>query len=242
MNIQTMFTIDQATRDESVKKLLADSQPNADFYLLLILATLIVVPGLLLNNVSVVIGGMVVAPLLSPILSFGMGIVTADFKLIRRSSKTIMAAVLLAVAAGLIMSLFNSGQGLNAEITSRSSVSVAYLVVAIASGAAASFALIKPAISAAITGIAVSVALLPPIAVIGIGLSLGAWSLAAQAFALFAVNFIGIVFSSLVIFSLYGFSRAQRTVEKKLVKEEKELKQEQKQMKQQKQQEEQDSA
>ncbi len=231
MSLQSLFAVDSAARTAFAEKLIEDSAPNTDFYLLLVLSILIVVPGLLLNNVAVVIGGMVVAPLLSPILSFGMGVVTADFRLLRRATRTIVFAVLLAILAGFIMSLFSTGHELNAEITSRSSMSIAYLVVAIASGAAASFAIIKPTLSATITGIAVSVSLLPPIAVVGIGLAFGDWSLAVQALALFSVNFVGIVFSSIIIFSLSGFSRQKRAVEKKLVKEEKQLQQQQKQHK-----------
>lgn len=207
-------------RKAAIDRMLEGSSPTAEFFLLLALATAIVVPGLLVDNASVIIGGMLVAPLLLPILSLALGVALADFRLIRRSLVTIGMASALVVGASVAMSLFHPGRSLNAEILSRSEVSLTYLIIAIASGAAASFAFARPNLSAALPGVAVAVALLPPLSAGGVALSLGAVGVFIGTLSLFAVNLLGIVLSALVVFSLFGFYPARREAELRLKEEE----------------------
>lgn len=218
-----LFTLTVGERKEAVDDLIDASAPNGDFFLLLVLSVVIVVSGLLINNVAVIIGGMVVAPLLSPILGMAMGVVLADFKLIRRSSRTMVISALLVFAFSIVMTLFYPSRGLNSEIMSRSTASLAHLIIAIASGIAASFALAKPRISATLPGIAVSVALLPPLAVTGVGVAFVNWELMIGSLTLFLVNFIGIVLASTVVFSLHGFYPVRKQAEVLLKQEEKEI-------------------
>lgn len=210
-------------RKAAIDRLLEDSSPNASFFLQLAMATAIVVPGLMINNPAVIIGGMLVAPLLSPILSLALGVSLADFKLIRRALITIVFSAVLVVGAAVLMSLFNPARSLNSEILSRADASLAYLIIAVASGAAAAFAFARPNLSAALPGIAVSVALLPPLSAGGVALSLGALDVFIGAVSLFIVNLIGIVLASLVVFSLFGFYPVRKEAAVKLKEQEREI-------------------
>lgn len=207
-------------RKESVDKLIDSSEPNAEFFLMLVLSTAIIVPGLLLGNESVIIGGMVVAPLLAPILSLSLGVVISDFKLIARSVRTMVMAAVTIIVFSFVIGLFYDGAVVNEVIMSRTRVSLAYLLIAIASGTAAAFALAKPNLSPTLPGVAVAVALLPPLAVTGIGFSFLNWRLVTGGLELFLVNLVGMQFAALVVYSLMGYYPARRQVDKKLEDEE----------------------
>ncbi len=219
MNKPEIFAISQCDRKKAIDDLIEQSSPKFGFFLLLTLSILIVVPGLFLDNAAIIIGAMVVAPLLSSILSLALGVTIADFNLIIRSFRTLLIAVAITTMASFIMSLFYHGALMNEEILSRSLPSLSYLIVAIASGIAASFALVRPNMSATLPGIAVSVSLLPAIAVTGIGIGFGDLHIVTGSLALFGLNLLGIVFSSIVIFSLFGFFVARKESEKKLEEE-----------------------
>lgn len=214
-----LFRLTIEDRKKSIDNLIESSSPNSDFFLMLILSTAIVVPGLLIDNASVIIGGMVVAPMLAPILTLALGITLSDFKLIRRSAVTILLSMLTVILIALLMGLFKHGASLGQEVFSRAEVSLAYLLISIASGAAAAFALSKPNLSAALPGVAVSVALLPPLAVTGIGLSSANLVLVTGSLALFFVNLIGMQFAALVVYSLMGLYPVRAQVGEKLQKE-----------------------
>ncbi len=220
MDKPKFFDLDYKARQDVIVSLMDSSRPKGEFYLLLSLSIVIVATGLLMNNAPAIIGGMVVAPLLSPILSLAMGVVLADFHIIRRSVQTILYALLLTVGFSLLISLFYADKQMNGEILGRSYASLGHLTIAIASGVAAAFALALPNISNTITGIAVSVSLLPPLAVAGIGIGFADWRIIAGSLVLFIINLVGIVISATIVFSLYGFYPLRNKAEKELSKEE----------------------
>ena len=90
-----IFSVDSAERRQVVEKLIEESSPRRSFFMMVILSTALATLGLLIDNIPVVIGAMLVAPLLSPVLCTGMGIVIFDFKLIRRSFIAIIKAIFL---------------------------------------------------------------------------------------------------------------------------------------------------
>lgn len=144
----------------------------------------------------------------------------SDIKLISRSFYTILKSVAFgAIAAALVTLLFSSQfTEITPEITSRIQPTLPYVVIAIIAGLAGSFALVKPQLSETLPGIAISVALIPPIAVVGIGLARFNWTIISGSLLLFLVNTIGVVFASMITFSLMNFyvkrGEANETVEK----------------------------
>ncbi len=190
-------------KSDAVKKLIDHSTPNTDFFLMMVLSVAMAAFGLILDSAAVVIGAMLIAPVLSPILSLAMGIVMFNENLIRRAVFTLSKSLLFAVGSAFVIGLFfASKSGIEVpEVLARTTPSLLDAAVAIVAGFAASFALVKPKLSEAIPGIAISVSLVPPLAATGLGLATLNLAVAKGAFLLFLINILGIIFASVFVFS-----------------------------------------
>lgn len=81
------------------------------------------------------------------------------------------------------------------------------MLIALAAGAAGAFAAVNTRVSSSIAGVAIAVALVPPLAVVGICLSGGRTADALGATLLFLTNFVAIVMAASLVFVLTGFAR-----------------------------------
>jgi uncharacterized hydrophobic protein (TIGR00271 family) len=230
MTLILFNNLTEKDKTKAVEHLIEASTPRQDFFFMIILSIITATFGLILNNVAVIIGSMLIAPMLYPFLSLSLGITISDGKLISRSFYTIVKAWAFGVGIATITSLLFSSylDGLNDEILLRTKATLPHITVALAAGFAGSFALVKPKLNENLPGIAISVALIPPIAVTGIGVALLNPAIITGSVLLFLVNAIGIVLSGMVTLSLMNFyvKRAQaiKTVEKEDKKVELELK------------------
>ncbi|MDA2935991.1 TIGR00341 family protein, partial [Patescibacteria group bacterium AH-259-L05] len=194
-------------------ELFEESTPSYDFFLMLVLSSAIVTFGLLLDNVAVIIGGMLVAPILFPILSLSMGVVVGDRKLMKRGGIVIARSAGLVVIISALISLMFINKEVTPEIVSRVSSNLAYFLIALFSGAAAAYALSRPSESEVLPGVAITVALIPPLSVLGIAISLFQWEMIAGSLGLFFFNLIGIIFSALAVFSILQFHEIKDAIE-----------------------------
>lgn len=194
-------------KSDAIERLIEGSTPNQDFFFMIIISILTATFGLLVNDVAVIIGSMLIAPMLYPLLSLSLGIVMSDSKLISRSFYTILKSFALAtVAAAGATFIFSSHiSELNPEIISRTRTTIPNVMIAIAAGFAGSFALVKPKLNENLPGVAISVALIPPLAVFGIGIAKLNVTVFTGSLILFLVNVGGIIFASMVTFSLMDF-------------------------------------
>lgn len=190
------------------------SRPSFDFYVLVALSSVIATMGLLTNSVAVIIGAMLVAPLMSPILGIGLASVTGDDRTARDAAQAILRGMAFAVGMALIITLgsqilpFNpitDPSALPSEIVARTHPSPFDLAIALAGGLAAAYALAQPQISAALPGVAIATALMPPLCVIGITLALGDFGAAAGALLLYLTNLAAIAFAGILTFFSLGF-------------------------------------
>ena len=220
----------EGEKNAAVEGLVKESTPSHDFFLMMLLSVLMATCGLLINSSAVIIGSMLVAPLLSPILGLSLGIVMSDYKLITRSFYTILKASVYSLIAATILAMFflPQGYGVTPEILARTSTSVIYAIVAILAGLAASFAYIKPQLNKTLPGIAIAVALIPPLSVSGIGIAMLNWSIISKAFSLFLINIVGIILASTVVFSLMNLYAKRMLAEKTAEKEDRKLEREEK--------------
>lgn len=228
--IKPVFWTSFFEQKETVETLTEQSNANVDFYVLLSGSTIITTLGLILDNSVIVIGGMLVAPLLFPILALGMGVTTSSKQAIKRSLLIIGEAVfLVAIIAFFIGFLFNITES-TSIMHFASQTTIAHFLVAFVSGIVASFAWVRQSVSASLPGIAVSVALLPPLATFGIAISMFEKATMSGALFLFIINLLGIALASVIIFALFGFSGLQK-VQEEVIEEEKEMEEIKKQIK-----------
>ncbi|MBN1991424.1 MAG: TIGR00341 family protein [Anaerolineae bacterium] len=192
-------------RTEVYKQVRRAARPKIDFFIMIALAAGIAALGLLVNSPAVIIGAMLVAPLMAAIIGLGLGMIQADAKLLRLSASATLRGVLLAIGMGLLLGLILPGTDLTPEILSRGRPSLFDLGVALVSGLAGAYALCRKDMSSSLPGVAIAAALVPPLATIGIGLSLGDLKIAQGALVLFLTNLIAISAASGLIFFLVGF-------------------------------------
>jgi len=211
------------SKAEGIKRLISESTPDKDFFFMVILSVLMATLGLLLDNVPILIGSMLIAPLLSPILSFSLGIVLAEKTLISRSFSTLFTSLLFsvflsAVVSFLFIPLIDSWTG---STYTQWSTYFVYFAVAVIAGFAASFASVAPNINALLPGSAIAVTLIPPIAGIGIGLAQFNWEVVRGALIVFGINALGIVFAALVMYSLMNLYSKKHIAQRVLREEDK---------------------
>jgi uncharacterized hydrophobic protein (TIGR00271 family) len=199
-------------RLEIIEDIRTASTPGFDYFFLVVLSGSIATLGLIKNSPAVIIGAMLVAPLMSPILGIGLGSLTADTKLARNSFSALIRAAFLSILLSTLITLSNiylpfvpSLIDVPYEVLSRTQPTPNDLMIALAGGLAASYALAQPHLSAALPGVAIATALMPPLSTIGIGIALGRWDIAVGATLLFLTNAITIAFSAILIFFLEGF-------------------------------------
>lgn len=186
------------------------SVPSIGFYVLLTLSAIIATLGLLANSVAIIIGAMIIAPLMGPIIGMAYAMVMANRRLLRRSSLTLLKGVIWTVATAFLTTLLIGLRAPGSEILARANPTLLDLGVAMAAGAAGAFANSRRSIADALPGVAIAVALVPPLSVIGIGLSLGENRLFTGALLLFLTNLIGIIFSGGLVFLFQNYGSLER--------------------------------
>lgn len=231
MSIISRFKLaTEEDKSKAVEKLIVESTPDFHFFFLVLLSVLMATLGLLANSAAVIIGSMLIAPILYPVLSLSLGVVISDTKLIYRSFFTLLKAGGLAVLASFAITIFFSRWygDISAEILARTEPSFLYFTIALIAGLAVAYSLAYPKIDSTLPGVAVSVALIPPLAVIGIGIAELDPAIVGGSLVLFVLNVAGIVFASLVLFSLMDFHRKRAVVTNTIKKEEIRVKTEEK--------------
>ncbi len=177
------------------------------FAVLLVLSVVVASVGLLQNSTAVVIGAMMIAPLMAPIMGIAASLVMGWGPRLARGLATVALSVMGAVAVALVMAILlpDSGTALPTEVLARSSPDVRDLLVALAAGAAGAYATVRRDVSGALPGVAVAVALVPPLACVGVLLGRDQPDLARGAGLLFVTNLFGIVLAASVVFVVTGF-------------------------------------
>jgi uncharacterized hydrophobic protein (TIGR00271 family) len=188
----------------------ADSTLDMTYVVLMVLSTVLATVGVYLNSASVVIGAMLLAPLMAPIISLSMSLLRYDKKLFRKSFLKVLAGVGLALATSFLLTVLSPYQPLTAEMKGRLNPTVLDLIVAVVAGVAGAYTKSFKEILQSLAGVAIAVALVPPLAVAGIGLGRFDMVFFGQAFLLFSTNFIGIILAATFTFRVLGFSPVVR--------------------------------
>ena len=176
------------------------AEPSSNYVTLLFLSGVISTMGLLSGSTATIIGAMIVAPLMGPITGIAFSLSVGNRRLLKRSGVSLLMGCLLTVVTAYLFAHTFDLSNLNPEITSRIKPTLIDLVIALAAGAAGSFAKTRRGVADALPGVAIAVALVPPLSVIGIGLALPSDTVTLGATILFVTNLVGIVFSGVLVF------------------------------------------
>jgi uncharacterized hydrophobic protein (TIGR00341 family) len=191
------------TREELYNNIEKNARLNSTYLILVVLSTIVVAIGLLEDNVAVVIGAMVIAPLLGPNIALALATALGDSELIWKSLKTgaigFVVALTLSFLVGKLWHLNFDSQ----ELLARTDVGLDSVALALASGAAAVLSL-STGLPSVLVGVMVAVALLPPTATMGLMLGAGNFKLAVGAGLLLAVNVVSVNLSAKVTFLAKG--------------------------------------
>ncbi|MGE5221518.1 MAG: DUF389 domain-containing protein, partial [Omnitrophica WOR_2 bacterium] len=201
-------------RKDVLAQLSEASSPNFDYFLMIVLSAAIATLGLIVDSPAVIIGAMLVAPLMSPILGLSLASVAGEQHMFRRALVALLEGVILAVVFSASLSWFaqllpfDVLQVLPNELLARTHPTPFDLGIAFAGGAAAAYALAQPRLSAALPGVAIATAIMPPLCSVGIGLSLGNSDVWSGASLLFLTNLVTISFAGILLFIALGFRPA----------------------------------
>jgi uncharacterized hydrophobic protein (TIGR00271 family) len=180
------------------------AQSTRNYYVLISLSAMIATLGLLLNSVAVIIGAMLVAPLMGPIVATAAGIAYGNVRMVKSGALTTFQGSLLAVFIALFTTLITPMVVPTSEILARTNPNILDLLVALVSGAAGAYIIARKEVGDALPGVAIAAALMPPLCVVGIGLALFNLDIFLGSLLLYTANLVAIVFASAVVFLLLG--------------------------------------
>ncbi len=200
--------------DEEFKKLFTllreKAQLTSAFIVMMILSTLIATYGLFADSSPVIIGAMILAPIISPIVSFSMGMVRYDKEMLKTGMISILFGTLVSLFFATLITILIPMKVHTSVIDAQLSPNLLDLGIAVVSGIAAAYAHAKEGISKSLAGVAIAVALVPPLAVAGIGIGWWDWEVFSGAFLLYLTNLAGIIMFSGLTFLILGFAPFKR--------------------------------
>ncbi|HKJ11021.1 MAG TPA: DUF389 domain-containing protein [Ornithinimicrobium sp.] len=177
------------------------------FWVLLTLSAVIATAGVIADSTATVIGAMIVAPLMTPILGTAMSIVLARRRAMLRSASLVAGGALLVIAVGYLLGLVMPVSVVaetNSQVSGRVNPGIIDLVAALATGLVGAFALLRSEISDTLPGVAIAISLVPPLAVIGLTAEAEAWQQSFGALVLFSTNVAAIIATGTLLMLLAG--------------------------------------
>ena len=181
-----------------------NANSNLDYIVMIVLSAALATLGLLTNSAAVIIGAMLVAPLMAPLSSFSTGMATGILTLTRRASITLFTGVTLALLISIVMGIVLPIDTPTDEMLVRGSPNLLDAAIALVSGWVAAYATARKGIPAALAGVAIAAALMPPICTIGLGIALQDINLAIGANLLFLANITFIIAAQYITFLWMG--------------------------------------
>ena len=196
--------LERSDRITLLEQVEAGALGGIDFQIMMVLSSGLASLGLLADSTAVVIGAMLVAPLMGPLIGAGFGLAQGNLRLFRKSITVALYALLVGFAVSVAMGLLNPGFEPSLEIEARGSPDVLDLGIAVISGFIAAYALGRPGVANTLAGVAIAAALVPPLCVVGIGLTNDQPAVAANSAILLLTNLVAIILSAGSAFLFIG--------------------------------------
>jgi uncharacterized hydrophobic protein (TIGR00271 family) len=196
-----------SAREALYGSVLASSHLDVEYLAMLAFSGLIALFGLLQNSVAVIIGAMLISPLMNPILAAALALILGDWSLGRRAVVVLGWSIGGVIALTWLVAWLTPLREVTPEILARANPNLLDLLVAVLAGLAGTLALRSESAAAMsiIPGVAIAVAVIPPLATVGYSLSNLQGSMARGAFLLFLTNLVSIILSAASVFILFGF-------------------------------------
>ena len=179
---------------------------SSAFWVLLVLASVIASAGVVADSTATVIGAMIVAPLMTPILGSALAIVLADRRQVLKNLGLVLAGAAAVIAIGYLVGLIYQlpvDAANNSQVAARVSPRLIDLVAALATGAVGAFALVRSDVSDTLPGVAIAISLVPPLVVVGLTLESGVPDESLGALLLFGTNVAAIIATGTLVLLLY---------------------------------------
>ncbi|NBB85726.1 MAG: TIGR00341 family protein [Bacteroidetes bacterium] len=191
------------SREELYQDVNESVRVTSTYYILVILSTIVAAGGMIRDNVAVVIGAMVIAPLIGPSISISLATTLGDTDLLRRSARVAVGGLLLSLGLSVLAGLVIPFDPTVGEIATRTEVALGDVVLGLAAGVAGAISFTR-GVSAALIGVMVAVALLPPTVATGLLAGAGEWSLSIRAALLLLTNVSAVNLAGVLTFILQG--------------------------------------
>ncbi|OAN98375.1 TIGR00341 family protein [Sphingomonadales bacterium EhC05] len=187
-----------------IEKIKTDCSFTPRYAFLTCMSAGIAILGLLLSSPAVVIGAMLLSPLMYPIMGVGFALAIGDSHWLKDAGKALLLGTIIAISFSAFVVLMSPLQTVTPEIASRTRPNLFDLAVALFSGLAGAYAMIRGGMGT-IVGVAIATALMPPLAVVGFGLATNNWAVFGGSLLLYFTNFMTIALTATVMAWLYGF-------------------------------------
>lgn len=202
--VQDIVDIDETLAFDKIAK---NTSFSTSYLILLIGSSIVCTLGLILDSTAIVIGGMIIAPVMWPLVKTSLGISYEKRSYIREALLLLIISILLGIVTSSFIALLSPIKILNQEILARTTPTLFDIFIALVAGCVAALAIADRRISESLAGVAIATSLMPPLCVSGIGLALNSTSTFIGALLLFLANVVSIIFIVAVIFSLLGLRR-----------------------------------
>lgn len=210
MGFKLLAHVDESRLSALQNRLEAISLLSPDFLILLSGATVIATLGLFQNSAAVIIGAMIIAPLMRPLVALSLATITADTALLRRALLTLTVGSITGLSIATVMAYFLRSLELSPEILGRTHPNLLDLGVALVAGAIGAYCQTNAKLADSLAGVAIAVALVPPLSVVGIGLASNETAIWSGAALLYVTNLIGITLAGSLVFLLMGYTPLQQ--------------------------------
>lgn len=194
----------EINKEDLLDKIKHGAHFSFSFLVLLITSSIVSTLGLLMNSPAVIIGGMIISPLMWPLMKISIGISYTREHYVKQALILLSMSIGVSLLSAIVITFLSPVKAITDEILARSSPTLLDVFVALSAGAVAALAMAQKRISESLAGVAVATSLMPPLCVSGIGLALFDLPVFAGGLLLFITNVISIIFISIFTFTFLG--------------------------------------
>jgi len=201
------YKLSNENKHKIIENIKIESTPDQYYFIMVILSCIIATYGLLSNSTAVIIGAMLIAPLMYPILKSSLSLIINNNSLLKTALFAEIAGIVISIVFSALLTLILPESSIGSELLLRTKPTLIDLLVAFASGLAGTLAICYRPSSAILPGVAIASALMPPLCAVGIGLAKHEFNIAGGALLLFFSNIIAISVAGIIVFRLIGFGQ-----------------------------------